>query len=407
MWWRDALIYQVYVRSFADANGDGHGDLPGLRSRLDYLEWLGVDAVWLTPINPSPNEDWGYDVADFRGVHPDYGTLDDLDALVADARARGIRVLLDLVPNHTSDQHPWFRDPAKRDWYVWADRPEQLALHVRRPGLDVRPRRRPVLPAQLPPGAARPELVERRRPRRVRRDPPLLVRPRRRRLPDRRRARDRQGRAVARQPAPQRDGRPAGAHVQHEPPRGPRGLQALAQARGHVRRAARARRRDVGERPRRARALLRRGRPAPPGDELPVRDGAVPRAGAPPRRRVGGARLPGRRLAGLVRVEPRHRPLPHALVRRRRVEDPLRARAPAHAARDADPLLRRRARDGAGRDPEGRAARPGAQPRRRAHADALGPASPTETGGCATATSPATSRRCATTRARRCRSPGV
>ena len=123
MWWRDAVLYQIYVRSFADANGDGHGDLPGIRSKLDYLEWLGVDAIWLTPIHPSPNADWGYDVSDFHGVHPDYGTLDDLDALVADAGARGLKVVLDLVPNHTSSEHPWFSDPAKRDWYVWADEP--------------------------------------------------------------------------------------------------------------------------------------------------------------------------------------------------------------------------------------------------------------------------------------------
>jgi alpha-glucosidase len=123
MWWRDGVIYQVYVRSFADANGDGHGDLQGLRSKLDYLEWLGVDAIWLTPIHPSPNADWGYDVSDFYGVHPEFGTLADLDELVRDGGARGIRTLLDLVPNHTSDRHPWFRDPAKRDWYVWAERP--------------------------------------------------------------------------------------------------------------------------------------------------------------------------------------------------------------------------------------------------------------------------------------------
>jgi alpha-glucosidase len=123
MWWRDGVIYQVYVRSFADADGDGHGDLAGLRSKLEYLEWLGVDAVWLTPINPSPNEDWGYDVSDYLDVHPDYGTLDDVDALIREAEARGIEVVLDLVPNHTSDRHPWFRDPAKRDWYVWADKP--------------------------------------------------------------------------------------------------------------------------------------------------------------------------------------------------------------------------------------------------------------------------------------------
>ena len=96
---------------FADANGDGHGDLPGIRSKLDYLDWLGVDVIWLTPIHPSPNADWGYDVSDFHGVHPDYGTLDDLDALVADAAARGLKVVLDLVPNHTSSEHPWFSDP--------------------------------------------------------------------------------------------------------------------------------------------------------------------------------------------------------------------------------------------------------------------------------------------------------
>lgn len=123
MWWREGVIYQAYVRSFADANGDGHGDLPGVRSRLDYLDWLGVDGIWLTPIHPSPNEDWGYDVADFLGVHSDYGTHADLDALIADAGRRGIRILLDLVPNHTSDRHAWFHDPSKRDWYVWSDRP--------------------------------------------------------------------------------------------------------------------------------------------------------------------------------------------------------------------------------------------------------------------------------------------
>jgi alpha-glucosidase len=123
MWWRDGVLYQVYVRSFADSDGDGTGDIAGVRSKLDYLQWLGVDAVWLTPIHPSPDEDWGYDVADFLGVHPDLGVLDDVDALVEDAGKRGIRVVLDLVPNHTSNQHPWFRDPSKRDWYVWADKP--------------------------------------------------------------------------------------------------------------------------------------------------------------------------------------------------------------------------------------------------------------------------------------------
>jgi alpha-glucosidase len=121
MWWENALLYQVYPRSYADSNADGIGDLPGLISKLDHLEWLGVDAVWLSPTFPSPNKDWGYDVADYCDVHPDFGTLADLDRLIAEAKRRHIRVLLDLVPNHTSDAHAWFHDPGKRDWYVWRD----------------------------------------------------------------------------------------------------------------------------------------------------------------------------------------------------------------------------------------------------------------------------------------------
>jgi alpha-glucosidase len=121
MWWENAVLYEVYPRSYADSNADGIGDLQGLISRLDHLEWLGVDAVWLSPTFPSPNKDWGYDVADYYDVHPDFGTLADLDELTAEAGRRGLRVLLDLVPNHTSDTHPWFHDPAKRDWYVWRD----------------------------------------------------------------------------------------------------------------------------------------------------------------------------------------------------------------------------------------------------------------------------------------------
>src|SRR5438445_9020542 len=108
-WWQTAVVYQIYPRSFADATGDGVGDLEGLRRRLDHLAWLGVDAVWLSPIFPSPMKDFGYDVADYCDVDPLFGSLDDLDRLLAEAHARGIRVLLDWVPNHTSDQHPWFR----------------------------------------------------------------------------------------------------------------------------------------------------------------------------------------------------------------------------------------------------------------------------------------------------------
>jgi alpha-glucosidase len=126
-WWRDGVLYQIYPRSFADTDGDGTGDLRGIAGRLEHLAWLGVDGIWLNPTFPSPNADWGYDVADYRDVHPDLGTLADLDELIATAGERGIRVLLDLVPNHTSDEHPWFaeargdRDARHRDWYVWRD----------------------------------------------------------------------------------------------------------------------------------------------------------------------------------------------------------------------------------------------------------------------------------------------
>ncbi|MDP9387234.1 MAG: alpha-amylase family glycosyl hydrolase, partial [Actinomycetota bacterium] len=128
-WWKTGVVYQVYPRSFCDTSGDGVGDLEGLRRRLDHLSWLGVDAVWLSPIFPSPMRDFGYDVADYCDVDPVFGSLADLDRLVAEAHARDIRVLLDWVPNHTSDQHPWFRESRssttnpRRDWYVWRPGP--------------------------------------------------------------------------------------------------------------------------------------------------------------------------------------------------------------------------------------------------------------------------------------------
>ena len=109
-WWRSAAFYQIYVRSFQDSDGDGVGDLPGIRSRLEYLQGLGVDALWLTPFYPSPQADHGYDVSDYTDVDPQFGTLEDFDALVADAHELGIKVTIDIVPNHTSDQHPWFRN---------------------------------------------------------------------------------------------------------------------------------------------------------------------------------------------------------------------------------------------------------------------------------------------------------
>jgi alpha-glucosidase len=127
LWWKGAVIYQVYPRSFQDTDGDGVGDLKGITRRLEYIEQLGVDAVWISPFCKSPQKDYGYDVADYCAVDPLFGTLEDFDALLAEARRLGLKVMMDFVPSHTSDQHPWFqesrqsRDNPKADWYVWAD----------------------------------------------------------------------------------------------------------------------------------------------------------------------------------------------------------------------------------------------------------------------------------------------
>jgi alpha-glucosidase len=126
-WWRHAVIYEIYPRSFQDSNGDGIGDINGITSRLDYLQWLGVDAIWISPIYPSPQVDFGYDISDYQNIDPQYGTLEDFDHLLAEAKKHGIRVLMDMVMNHTSDQHPWFlessssRDNPRRDWYIWRE----------------------------------------------------------------------------------------------------------------------------------------------------------------------------------------------------------------------------------------------------------------------------------------------
>jgi alpha-glucosidase len=125
VWWKHAVIYEIYPRSFQDSNGDGIGDLNGITSRLDYLKTLGVDAIWLTPIYPSPQIDFGYDISNYVAIDPPYGTMADFDRLVAEAKKREIRVIMDMVMNHTSDQHPWFiqsessKTNPKRDWYVW------------------------------------------------------------------------------------------------------------------------------------------------------------------------------------------------------------------------------------------------------------------------------------------------
>ncbi|MBR0692213.1 alpha-amylase family glycosyl hydrolase [Bradyrhizobium lablabi] len=126
-WWRHGIFYQVYPRSFQDSNGDGVGDIRGIIERLPYLTRLGVDAIWLSPVFPSPMADFGYDISDYTGVDPLFGTMEDFDELIVAAHDAGLKLILDLVPNHTSDQHPWFiearssRENSKRDWYIWRD----------------------------------------------------------------------------------------------------------------------------------------------------------------------------------------------------------------------------------------------------------------------------------------------
>ena len=127
LWWQTGVVYQIYPRSYMDANNDGIGDLPGITQRLDYIQDLGVEAVWLSPMYPSPMHDFGYDVADYCDVNPTFGTLADFDVLLAETHKRGMKLMLDLVPNHTSSEHKWFlesrssRDNPKRDWYIWRD----------------------------------------------------------------------------------------------------------------------------------------------------------------------------------------------------------------------------------------------------------------------------------------------
>ena len=126
-WWKHAVIYEVYPRSFQDSDGDGKGDIKGIENRLEYLKTLGIDAIWITPMYPSPQVDFGYDISDYEAIDPQYGTMGDFDSLLKTAKAHGIRVIMDIVLNHTSDQHPWFLESKssktnpKRDWYIWRD----------------------------------------------------------------------------------------------------------------------------------------------------------------------------------------------------------------------------------------------------------------------------------------------
>ncbi|PWY63035.1 glycoside hydrolase [Aspergillus heteromorphus CBS 117.55] len=125
MWWKNATIYQIYPASFRDSNGDGIGDIGGIHSQLDYIQSLGVDAIWLCPMYDSPQHDMGYDISNYEAVYPPYGSVSDIEQLISACHARGLRILLDLVVNHTSDEHAWFQESrsslssAKRDWYIW------------------------------------------------------------------------------------------------------------------------------------------------------------------------------------------------------------------------------------------------------------------------------------------------
>jgi len=195
-WWRDAVGYQVYLPSFADSDGDGWGDLPGVAAHLDHLVDLGVDLLWLTPFFTSPMRDHGYDLADHLSVDPSFGDAATVTELLDAAHARGLRVIGDLVVNHTSDTHRWFtaassaRTDPHRDYYIWRDPapdggpPNNWLSHFGGPAWTLSPANRAVLPAPVPPGAARPELASSRRRRRDRRRAGALVVARPRRVPD-------------------------------------------------------------------------------------------------------------------------------------------------------------------------------------------------------------------------------
>ena len=330
------MLYQIYPRSFADSDGDGVGDLPGIIEHLDHLQWLGVDGIWLSPVTVSPNADWGYDVADYLAIDPELGTLDDVDRLIAEAGRRDIRVMMDLVPNHTSEQHPWFVDSrssptARPPELVRLGRSEarrlasqQLGLELRRAGLDARRGHRPVLPPQPPAPAARPQLVGRRGPGRLRRHHGVLARPGGGRLPHRRVQHDHQGRPAAGQPA-----RPPRTDPFDEQLFGQRSVYNANRPEVHevIRRWRRAGRRVPGERAggrdagasrwtRWPRTTARAGTSCtwPSTSRSSARRS---KAEAMRDHRRGHRSGPARRgLAGVDRVEPRHVPVRHPLGRR-------------------------------------------------------------------------------------------
>ena len=260
-WWTGAVMYQLYVRSWRDTNGDGYGDLPGIIEQLDHLSWLGVDAIWLSPTMPSPDDDWGYDVSDYMRVHPELGTLADLDGLIAEAAAGGCGCCSTWCPTTPAPRTPGSSTPAVprcgAPRLVRLGRPgpgrraaEQLARRDRRPAWTLDTATGQYYLHNFLPSPARPELVGARGPRGVRGDPRLLVRPRRGRVPHRRGARPVQGRELRDNPpctsGPLIGGVRPGAALQRQPARGARRLPGLAQDRRELRPAPAAARRDLG-----------------------------------------------------------------------------------------------------------------------------------------------------------------
>jgi alpha-glucosidase len=210
-WWRSAVVYQIYPRSFRDTSGNGVGDLRGIIDGLGHLETLGVDAIWLSPVFPSPMVDHGYDVSDYCDIDPLFGTLADFDELVEAVHQRSLRIILDWVPNHTSDAHPWFiesrssRDNPKRNWYHWRnDNPGELpnnwtrAFPAGEPAWAWDPGSEGLVPQPVQPRTARPELVQPRGSVRHGRLPEILVGPGRGRVPHGRHSLDRQRPRTAR-----------------------------------------------------------------------------------------------------------------------------------------------------------------------------------------------------------------
>ena len=335
-WWQEAVVYEVYPRSFADSDGDGIGDLTGVRSRLPYLSELGVDAIWMTPFYPSPLADGGYDVSDYRGVDPRLGTLAGFDELVAAAAEYGIRVIVDLVPNHCSAEHPAFRTalaaPAgspEREMFIFRDgrgasgeEPPnnwQSVFHGAAWTQVTEPdgQARPVVPAPVRPGPARLELAQPGGQQLLRGGHPVLARPPRRRAAHRRRTRAVQGSRPGR---PHRDAR-AARPIPLLPPG--RTAGAVSPVAGHARllcarevsRPAHRGRGSLVRLPRDAAALPGRER-APPGLQLPARHGPVGRGRDAGRdRRDRGNR--GRRPRAVGHRQPRRAP-PGQPVRGRR-----------------------------------------------------------------------------------------